>query len=72
MSAAPQRTNPVRAKAPLLQAYATLVYAFLYLPIVVLIVYSFNGGGVGGFPPRNWTLDCGTRCSIACWWLLPR
>lgn len=57
MSGAPKRTNSVRAKAPLLQAYATLVYAFLYLPIVVLIVYSFNGGGVGGFPPRNWTLD---------------
>ncbi len=25
---------------------------FLYLPIVTLIVYSFNGSGVGGFPPR--------------------
>ncbi len=31
--------------------------AFLYLPIVTLIVYSFNGAGVGGFPPRNLTLD---------------
>jgi spermidine/putrescine transport system permease protein len=29
----------------------------LYLPIVVLIVYSFNGQGVGGFPPRNLTLN---------------
>ena len=33
------------------------VFCFLYLPIVVLIVYSFNGQGVGGFPPRNLTLD---------------
>ena len=33
------------------------VFAFLYLPIAVLIVYSFNGAGVGGFPPRNLTLD---------------
>ncbi|HKS75791.1 MAG TPA: ABC transporter permease [Terriglobales bacterium] len=33
------------------------VFAFLYLPIVTLIVYSFNGAGVGGFPPRNLTLD---------------
>ena len=40
-----------------LTAYATLVYSFLYFPIVVLIVYSFNGSGVGGFPPHNFTLD---------------
>jgi spermidine/putrescine transport system permease protein len=33
------------------------VFAFLYLPIVTLVVYSFNGAGVGGFPPRNLTLD---------------
>ena len=37
--------------------HALVVFAFLYLPIVVLIVYSFNGAGVGGFPPRNLTLD---------------
>jgi spermidine/putrescine transport system permease protein len=33
------------------------VYAFLYFPIIVLVVYSFNGSGVGGFPPAGWTLD---------------
>jgi spermidine/putrescine transport system permease protein len=44
-------------RAPLLAAYAFLVYAFLYFPIIVLVVYSFNGSGVGGFPPANWTLD---------------
>src|ERR1700675_3343022 len=44
-------------RAPLLTAYAVLVYAFLYLPIVVLVLYSFNGSGVGGFPPHGWTLD---------------
>src|SRR5579862_4027558 len=37
--------------------HAIAVFAFLYLPIVTLIVYSFNGAGVGGFPPRNLTLD---------------
>jgi spermidine/putrescine transport system permease protein len=37
--------------------YALLVFAFLYAPIVVLIVYSFNGGGVGGFPPHDFTLS---------------
>jgi len=41
----------------LLAIYAALVFAFLYLPIVVLIVYSFNGQGVGGFPPRDLTLN---------------
>lgn len=37
--------------------HAIMVFGFLYLPIVTLIVYSFNGSGVGGFPPRNLTLD---------------
>ena len=37
--------------------HALAVFAFLYLPIVTLIIYSFNGQGVGGFPPRNLTLD---------------
>jgi len=44
-------------RAPLLTAYAMLVYAFLYLPIIVLVVYSFNGSGVGGFPPASWTFE---------------
>jgi spermidine/putrescine transport system permease protein len=43
--------------APLLAIYAGSVFAFIYLPIVVLIVYSFNSDGVGGFPPRHLTLD---------------
>jgi spermidine/putrescine transport system permease protein len=38
-------------------AYSTLVFAFIYLPIVVLIFYSFNRDGVGGFPPRHFTLN---------------
>lgn len=46
-----------RPKASWLSWHAVLVFAFLYLPIVTLIVYSFNGNGVGGFPPRNLTLD---------------
>jgi len=36
--------------------HSFLVFAFLYLPILVLIVYSFNGTGVAGFPPHGWTL----------------
>jgi spermidine/putrescine transport system permease protein len=44
-------------RSPLLAFCAALVFAFLYLPIVVLILYSFNREGVGGFPPRALTLD---------------
>jgi len=40
-----------------LLAYTMAVFAFLYLPIAILIVYSFNGAGVGGFPPRDLTLQ---------------
>ena len=49
-------TNSTR-RAPLLALYSAFVFAFIYLPIVVLIVYSFNRDGVGGFPPRHFTLD---------------
>jgi len=47
--------NVPRSRGMLL--HATAVFAFLYLPIAVLILYSFNGQGVGGFPPHNLTLD---------------
>src|SRR3982075_1854624 len=40
-----------------LPGHAMIVFGFLYLPIVTLIVYSFNGPGVGGFPPRDLTLN---------------
>ncbi|HUI41386.1 MAG TPA: ABC transporter permease, partial [Terriglobia bacterium] len=43
-------------KSRLLGIYAFGVFAFLYFPIAVLVVYSFNGEGVGGFPPHNLTL----------------
>ena len=44
-------------RAPLLTIYAALVFIFIYLPVAVLILYSFNRDGVGGFPPRHLTLD---------------
>ncbi|MGB2633938.1 MAG: ABC transporter permease [Candidatus Acidiferrum sp.] len=49
-------TNQKSSRAPLLAAFSLLVFAFLYLPIIVLILYSFNQSGVGGFPPRQLTL----------------
>jgi spermidine/putrescine transport system permease protein len=38
-------------------AVSTAIFAFLYLPIAVLVVYSFNRDGVGGFPPGPFVLD---------------
>src|ERR1700684_76726 len=49
--------SPTRPTSRWLPWHATAVFGCLYLPIVTLIVYSFNGTGVGGFPPRNLTLD---------------
>jgi spermidine/putrescine transport system permease protein len=39
-----------------LTTHAVTVFTFLYLPIVVLVLYSFNGQSVGGFPPHDLTL----------------
>jgi len=50
------RVSTPREHSTWLPIHAAAVFAFLYLPIIVLIVYSFNGEGVGGFPPRNLTL----------------
>jgi spermidine/putrescine transport system permease protein len=46
----------MRPRITWVQCHAALVFAFLYLPILVLIVYSFNGESVAGFPPHGWTL----------------
>jgi spermidine/putrescine transport system permease protein len=51
-----ESTNSVKGSR-WLTLHALAVFAFLYLPIFVLILYSFNGQGVGGFPPRNLTLS---------------
>ena len=56
-TAATRSTAAVTRGAPVLAAYSSLVFAFIYLPIIVLIVYSFSRDGVGGFPPRHLTLD---------------
>jgi spermidine/putrescine transport system permease protein len=51
-----ESTNSVKGSR-WLTLHALAVFAFLYLPIFVLILYSFNGQGVGGFPPHNLTLS---------------
>jgi spermidine/putrescine transport system permease protein len=57
MNATSHATSHAGGRSPILGTYAFLVFAFLYLPIVVLVVYSFNRTGVGGFPPKEFTLD---------------
>src|SRR5881398_515689 len=49
--------NSTSRRAPLLALYAVFVFAFIYSPIIVLVAYSFNRDGVGGFPPRHFTFD---------------
>lgn len=51
------KRSPQNRKPRILQVYTLLVFAFLYLPIVTLVVYSFSGSGVGGFPPARWSFD---------------
>jgi len=49
--------HSITRRVPFLAIYAAFVFAFIYLPIVVLILYSFNRDGVGGFPPGHLTLN---------------
>ncbi|HTT22271.1 MAG TPA: ABC transporter permease [Candidatus Sulfotelmatobacter sp.] len=49
--------SPSTPRSRWLVLHAAGVFAFLYLPIAVLILYSFNSQGVGGFPPRHLTFD---------------
>src|SRR5262249_56797755 len=51
-------TSPSATRRPIfLTIYSILVFAFIYLPILVLVIYSFNRDGVGGFPPRHFTFN---------------
>jgi len=40
-----------------LKLFSFAVFVFLYLPIAILILYSFNRDSVGGFPPKHLTLN---------------
>jgi spermidine/putrescine transport system permease protein len=57
MTLADSQKRPTAPRSSWLALHASAVFAFLYLPIAVLILYSFNGQGVGGFPPHHLTLD---------------
>ena len=40
-----------------LGAYGALIFLFLYLPIALLIFFSFNASPSGTFPVTGYTLD---------------
>jgi spermidine/putrescine transport system permease protein len=50
-------TARARLAHHVLGAYAVLMYAFLFAPIVLLIVFSFNANHFGTFPVTGWTLS---------------
>src|SRR2546430_14251189 len=41
----------------LLGGWALLVYLFLFAPIVLLVIFSFNANRYGTFPFTGWTTD---------------
>jgi spermidine/putrescine transport system permease protein len=41
----------------LLSGYALAIYVFLFAPIVLLVLFSFNANRYGTFPITGWTLD---------------
>ena len=45
-----------RAVRGLLGGYAVLIYVFLFAPIVLLVLFSFNANRYGTFPITGWTL----------------
>jgi len=53
----PMNVASPQQRAPFLASYTVVVFGFIYLPIVVLVLYSFNREGVGGFPPRHFTIE---------------
>ena len=44
-----------RAVRGLLGGYAVLIYVFLFAPIVLLVLFSFNANRYGTFPITGWT-----------------
>ena len=52
-----KNTRSLNSSPSWLKLHMAAVFAFLYLPIAVLILYSFNGPAVGGFPPTGLTLN---------------
>jgi len=52
-----RRGGSGRGRARLLGGYAGLVYAFLFLPVAFLILFSFSSAAGGVFPPPGYSLQ---------------
>src|SRR5579885_2577851 len=46
-----------RITRALLNGYAFAIYLFLFAPIVLLVLFSFNANRYGTFPITGWTLE---------------
>ena len=54
-----------RAARVALGLYGALIYVFLFGPIVLLVLFSFNANRYGSFPITGWTLEgTGPRLAI--------
>lgn len=56
-AALPSARGTTRRRSPWLGVTAFLIYAFLYLPLVVVILYSFSSTKVNAWPIKGYTLD---------------
>ena len=50
-------TSLALSRLPTLQAYSALAILFLFLPVLMLVVLSFNSNATGVFPLSGFTLD---------------
>ena len=46
-----------RVARALLSVYGVLIYLFLFFPIVLLVLFSFNANRYGTFPITGWTFS---------------
>ena len=56
MTSASSRRGPA-SRARCSAVYGVLIYVFLFVPIVLLVLFSFNANRYGTFPITGWTFD---------------
>jgi ABC-type spermidine/putrescine transport system permease subunit II len=56
-AAIPVRQRARRRRSPWLGLASALIFAFLYLPLVVVVLYSFSSTKVNAWPIKGYTLD---------------
>ena len=52
-----RRSGPGHGRFGILGGYATLTYAFLFLPVAFLVLFSFSSAAGGVFPPPGYTVQ---------------